>query len=417
MTGLTDFWIFVNFVNAGSLEVSGRYPVLAGAKEKGQEYKLYMKLELIATATFGLEAVVKREIQDLGYKILKSEDGKITYLGDERAIVRSNLWLRSADRVLLKMAEFKAMEFEELFQQTRGIPWEELIPIDGRFTVTGTSVKSKLHSVPACQSIVKKAVVERLREYYFVEQFEETGAEYTIKVTILKDNVTLTVDTSGPGLHKRGYRVHDVAAPIKETLAAAMVQLSFWREGRLLVDPCCGSGTIPIEAAMIGRNIAPGLNRSFASEGWELIDSRVWKEERKQAFSAINYDSELRIFAFDLDGRAIEGAKENAIEAGVDDCIIFKKMPMEKLEAKETGGIIITNPPYGERIGEKKQIESIYRKYSRFFKENPTWSLFLVTTDKQLEEKTLGRPADRRRKLYNGRLEVCYYQFHGKKEQ
>ena len=172
MTGLTDFWIFVNFVNAGSLEVSGRYPVLAGAKEKGQEYKLYMKLELIATATFGLEAVVKREIQDLGYKILKSEDGKITYLGDERAIVRSNLWLRSADRVLLKMAEFKAMEFEELFQQTRGIPWEELIPIDGRFTVTGTSVKSKLHSVPACQSIVKKAVVERLREYYFVEQFE-----------------------------------------------------------------------------------------------------------------------------------------------------------------------------------------------------------------------------------------------------
>ena len=376
-----------------------------------------MKLELIATATFGLEAVVKREIQELGYKILKSEDGKITYLGDERAIVRSNLWLRSADRVLLKMAEFQAVEFEELFQQTRGLPWEELIPIDGKFTVTGTSVKSKLHSVPACQSIVKKAVVERLREYYCVEHFEETGAEYTIKVTILKDHVTLTVDTSGPGLHKRGYRVCDVAAPIKETLAAAMVQLSFWRAERLLIDPCCGSGTIPIEAAMIGRNIAPGLNRSFASEGWELINHAIWKDERKKAFGAINYETNLRIFAFDIDAKAIEAAKENAIEAGVDDCIIFKNMPMQKLEAREPSGIIITNPPYGQRIGEKKQIEQIYHKYNTFFKENPTWSLFMITTDKDAETKTFGRPADRRRKLYNGRLEVCYYQFHGKKER
>ncbi len=375
-----------------------------------------MKLELIATATFGLEAVVKREIQDLGYKIIKSEDGKITYMGDERAIVRSNLWLRSADRVLLKMAEFKAETFEELFQQTKAVPWEELIPPDGKFTVTGTSVKSKLHSVPACQSIVKKAIVERLREYYCIDHFEETGAAYTVKATLLKDNVTLTVDTSGAGLHKRGYRICDVAAPIKETLAAAMVQLSFWREGRLLIDPCCGSGTIPIEAAMIGRNIAPGLNRSFASEEWELIDKALWKEERKKAFGAINYEADLRIFAFDIDEKAIKAAEENAIEAGVDDCVIFKKMPMEKLTAKETGGIIITNPPYGERIGEKKQIESIYRKYRDFFKENPTWSLFLVTTDKTVEDKIMGRPADRRRKLYNGRLEVCYYQFHGKKE-
>ncbi len=375
-----------------------------------------MKLELIATATFGLEAVVKREIQELGYKIIKSEDGKITYLGDERAIVRSNLWLRSADRVLLKMAEFEAVEFEELFQQTRGLAWEELIPMDGKFTVTGTSVKSKLHSVPACQSIVKKAVVERLREYYCVERFEETGAEYTIKVTILKDNVTLTVDTSGKGLHKRGYRVCDVAAPIKETLAAAMVQLSFWRAGRLLIDPCCGSGTIPIEAAMLGRNIAPGLNRSFASEGWELIPKEFWKEERKKAFESVNYDAELKIMAFDVDSKAIEAAKENAIEAGVDDCIIFKRMNMQRMEAREPGGIIITNPPYGERIGEKQQIENIYRKYNEFFRENPTWSLFMITTDKDAEAKTFGRPADRRRKLYNGRLEVCYYQFHGKKE-
>lgn len=374
-----------------------------------------MKLELIATATFGLEAVVKREIQALGYRIIKSEDGKITYMGDERAVVRSNLWLRSADRVLLKMAEFKALEFEELFQQTRGLPWEELIPMDGKFTVTGTSVKSKLHSVPACQSIVKKAVVERLREYYCVEHFEETGAEYTIKVTLLKDNVTLTVDTSGPGLHKRGYRVCDVAAPIKETLAAAMVQLSFWRAGRLLIDPCCGSGTIPIEAAMIGRNIAPGLNRSFAAEGWEMIPPELWKEERRKAFEAVDYEADLRIFAFDVDPRAIAAAQENAIEAGVDDCIVFKRMNMARLEAREPGGIIITNPPYGERIGEAQQIENIYKKYRSFFSENPTWSLFLITTDKELEEKAVGRPADRRRKLYNGRLEVCYYQFHGKK--
>ena len=375
-----------------------------------------MRLELIATATFGLEAVVKREIQNLGYKIIKSEDGKIPYMGDERAIVRSNLWLRSADRVLLKMAEFRACEFEELFQQTKALPWEELIPIDGKFTVTGTSVKSKLHSVPACQSIVKKAIVEKLKEYYCIDRFDETGAAYTVKVTLLKDNVTLTVDTSGAGLHKRGYRVCDVAAPIKETLAAAMVQLSFWREDRLMMDPCCGSGTVPIEAAMIGRNIAPGLNRSFASEGWELIPAEVWKEERKAAYDAINYDTQLRIFAFDIDPKAIEAAKENAIEAGVDDCIVFKCMDMRKIQAHEPRGIIITNPPYGERIGEAKQIAAIYRKYNEFFRENPTWSLFMITTDKEVEQKIMGRPADRRRKLYNGRLEVCYYQFHGAKE-
>ncbi|MEE0742243.1 MAG: class I SAM-dependent RNA methyltransferase [Emergencia sp.] len=374
-----------------------------------------MKLELIATATFGLEAVVKREIQELGYKILKAEDGKITYLGDERAIVRSNLWLRSADRVLLKMAEFKAEIFEELFQQTRALPWEELIPIDGKFTVTGTSVKSKLHSVPACQSIVKKAIVERLGEYYCVDRFAETGAEYTVKVTLLKDNVTLTVDTSGAGLHKRGYRVCDVAAPIKETLAAAMVQLSFWKSGRLLMDPCCGSGTIPIEAAMIGRNIAPGIGRKFAAEGWELIPAETWKDERKKAFDAVDYDADVQIYAFDVDPKAIEAAEENAIEAGVDDCIVFKRMNMNKIEAREPGGIIITNPPYGERIGEAKQIENIYQKYHAFFAENPTWSLFMVTTDKTVEDKIFGRPADRRRKLYNGRLEVCYYQFHGKR--
>lgn len=374
-----------------------------------------MKLELIATATFGLEAVVKREIEALGYKIIRSEDAKITYMGDERAIARSNLWLRSADRVLLKMGEFKALEFEELFQQTKAVAWEDIIPADGKFTVTGTSVKSKLHSVPACQSIVKKAIVERLGSFYCIDRFEETGAEYTVKVTILKDRVTLTIDTSGTGLHKRGYRVCDVAAPIKETLAAAMVQLSFWKAGRLLVDPCCGSGTIPIEAAMIGRNIAPGLNRKFASQEWDIIPPEIWKEERKAAFEAIDYDADIRIEASDISGRAVEAAIENAAEAGVDDCIEFKKMDMARLTAEEEGGIVITNPPYGERIGEKKQIEAIYSAYNEFYRKNPTWSLFMVTTDKEVENKIFGRPADRRRKLYNGRLEVCYYQFHGQK--
>lgn len=374
-----------------------------------------MKLELIATATFGLEAVVKREIEALGYKIIRSEDAKITYMGDERAIARSNLWLRSADRVLLKRGEFKALEFEDLFQQTKAIAWEDIIPADGKFTVTGTSVKSKLHSVPACQSIVKKAIVERLGSFYCIDRFEETGAEYTVKVTILKDRVTLTIDTSGTGLHKRGYRVCDVAAPIKETLAAAMVQLSFWKAGRLLVDPCCGSGTIPIEAAMIGRNIAPGLNRKFASQEWDIIPPEIWKEERKAAFEAIDYDADIRIEASDISGRAVEAAIENAAEAGVDDCVEFKKMDMARLTAEEEGGIVITNPPYGERIGEKKQIEAIYSAYNEFYRKNPTWSLFMVTTDKEVENKIFGRPADRRRKLYNGRLEVCYYQFHGQK--
>ena len=374
-----------------------------------------MKLELIATATFGLEAVVKREIEALGYRIIRSEDAKITYMGDERAIARSNLWLRSADRVLLKMGEFKALEFEDLYQQTKAVAWEDIIPADGKFTVTGTSVKSKLHSVPACQSIVKKAIVERLGSFYCIDRFEETGAEYTVKVTILKDRVTLTIDTSGTGLHKRGYRVCDVAAPIKETLAAAMVQLSFWKAGRLLVDPCCGSGTIPIEAAMIGRNIAPGLNRKFASQEWDIIPPEIWKEERKAAFEAIDYDADIRIEASDISGRAVEAAIENAAEAGVDDCVEFKKMDMARLTAEEEGGIVITNPPYGERIGEKKQIEAIYSAYNEFYRKNPTWSLFMVTTDKEVENKIFGRPADRRRKLYNGRLEVCYYQFHGQK--
>ena len=376
-----------------------------------------MKLELIATATFGLEAVVKREIANLGYKIIKTEDGKVTYMGDERAVARSNLWLRCADRVLLKMGEFNAVDFEELFQQTKGIPWEELIPPDGKFTVTCTTVKSKLHSEPAIQKIVKKAIVERLSGIYGIEQFEETGALYTVKATLLKDRVTLTVDTSGSGLHKRGYRVRDVAAPIKETLAAAMVSLTFWNKDRILVDPCCGSGTVPIEAAMIGRNIAPGLARNFASEEWDAIPANIWKEERRRAYDLIDYDSSLTIYGSDINPRAVAAAKANAEEAGVDDCIEFAVRDVAKLVPPGDNGIIVTNPPYGERIGDRETIDNIYRSLNVFCTENKDWSLFMITTDKDAEEPVMGRKADRRRKLYNGRMEVCYYQFHGEKKK
>ncbi len=374
-----------------------------------------MKIELIATATFGLEAVVRREVESLGYKVIKTEDGKVTYTGDERAIVRSNLWLRAADRVHIKMAEFRAETFEELFQQTKALDWGNIISPDGEFTVTGTSVKSKLHSVPACQSICKKAVAEKLGEFYGVETLPETGGKYTIKITILKDNVTVTIDTSGTGLHKRGYRVANVPAPIKETLAAALIQLSYWNSDRLLVDPCCGSATIPIEAAMIGRNIAPGLSRKFASEEWEFISEQIWKDERKTARSLINYDKKLQIYAFDKDKKAIHAAKQNALEAGVEDDLVIKVMDVSHLKAAQESGIIITNPPYGQRIGEQEEIDRIFKFYNRFFKNNPTWSLFVITTDKKAESKIFSRKADRRRKLYNGRLEACYYQFHGKK--
>ena len=374
-----------------------------------------MKLEIIATAAFGLEAVVKREVQALGYKILQSEDGKITFLGDERSVVRANLWLRTADRVQIKMGEFLALEFEDLFQQVKAIHWEEWIPVDGNFVINGSSVKSKLSSVPACQSVAEKAVVERLRETYGPIHFSKEGANFDIKITLLKNRVTVTLDTTGEGLHKRGYRQHSVEAPIRETLASAMIQLSFWNKDRILIDPCCGSGTIPIEAAMIGRNIAPGLGRSFAAEEWDAIPKKIWKEERLSAYKAIDNDCELKIFGSDINPKAVEAARENAEDAGVDDCINFRIADVSEISADGKRGVIITNPPYGERIGDRQGIDKIYKTYNSFFSSNPTWSLFVVTADKTIEKKAMGRSADRRRKMYNGRLEVCYYQFHGVK--
>lgn len=374
-----------------------------------------MKLELIATATFGLEAVVRREIEALGYKVLATEDGRVTFLGDERALVRANLWLRTADRVYVKMGEFKARTFEELFQQTAAIEWESIIPIDGKFPIVGTSVKCELHSVPACQSIVNKAVAKRLGEFYMKQHLPETGAEYRIRFAALKDRFTMMIDASGIGLHKRGYRVADVAAPMKETLAAALVSLSYFRADKPLADVTCGSGTIPIEAAMIARNIAPGLGRDFACAHWDIIPEEMWKEERKAAYEAADYDTELNIKAYDIDRKAIEAAKANAEEAGVAEDIQFYRMDMAKFEPDGEFGCIISNPPYGERIGEREAIEKIYVKLAETLKNNPTWSLFMITPDKEVEDKFFMRKADRRRKLYNGRIETQFYQFHGEK--
>ena len=393
-----------------------------------------MKRTLIATATFGLEAVVRREIEALGYSVLRTEDGKVTYEADERGIVRSNLWLRCADRVLLKVDEFEARDFEELFQRVRGIAWEEIIPVDGRFTVLCSTVKSKLSSEPACQRTVKKAIALRLQEFYVLDKMPENGAEYTVKLTLLKDRATLTIDTSGEGLHKRGYRVSDVQAPIKETLAAALIQLSFWKPGRVLLDPCCGSGTLPIEAAMMAAGIPPGLHRNFASEGWEIIDGSLWDEERKAAQNAIarkkmpgsdNEDigaDKPNIIACDIDPRAIEAARANAEKAGVTELIDFRQISVEDLIKSKNfryvreidGVVVVTNLPYGQRIGEKEGIQSIYETLRAMTEDNPTWNIFAITSDRDLE-KQMGRRADRRRKLYNGNIETTYYQFHGEK--
>lgn len=370
------------------------------------------KINLIATTTFGLEAVVKRELISLGFDDIKASDGKVEFTGDESTIVKANMWLRCAGRVWIKMGEFKAVTFDELFEKTKALPWGDWIPVDGKFTVVGKSVKSTLFSVSDCQAIVKKAVVEKLKQKYKVDWFDETGAEYKIQVAILKDMVTLTIDTSGSSLHKRGYRADAMTAPLKESLAAAMVQLSYWRKDRILLDPFCGSGTIPIEAALIGRNIAPGLNRKFASEEWERIDPALWKQARIDAYKAIDYDTELQIYGSDIDPEAIEVAKENAIKAGVDDCITFEVKPCEETKLMGDYGVLITNPPYGERLGELKEVENLYRALGRIMAENTTWSTYLITSMEYFE-KLFGRKADAKRKLFNGRIKTDYYQFYG----
>lgn len=371
-----------------------------------------MDFTLIATSTFGLESVVASELKELGYDDLKVENGRVTFEGDEMDIVTCNLWLRTADRILIKMAEFKAETFEELFQGTLAVDWGSLMPQDAYMHVTGKSVKSQLHSVPDCQSIVKKAVVEAMRKKYNLERFTEYGAEYKIEVGILKDIVTLTVDTSGEGLHKRGYRENSGGAPIKETLAAALVLLSKWEPSRILADPLCGSGTIAIEAALIAKNIAPGLNRRFVSEEWDIIPKDLWSDLRKHAKNSIN-DKEFLILASDIDGWVIKTAMANAKKAGVAKYIAFQKLPMQKFSSQKKCGVIITNPPYGERLGEVEEVQELYKDMGKVFSRLENWSYFVITAHEGFE-KYFGRKSDKNRKLYNGKLKCYYYQYFSK---
>jgi putative N6-adenine-specific DNA methylase len=369
-------------------------------------------VELIATAPMGLEAVVAREVKDLGYNEVTVENGRVCITTGLEAIPRLNLWLRSADRVLVKMGEFKATSFEELFQGTKKLPWTDWLPKDAEFPVNGRSQKSQLSSVPACQSIVKKAIVEKMKSKYKTDWFPETGSKYVIEVSLLKDVVTLTLDTSGDGLHKRGYRKLTGQAPIKETLAAALVLLSRWLPHRPFLDPVCGSGTIPIEAALIGRNIAPGLKREFAAQNWGCIPQRAWDLARQEAKDLIRRDQKLEIFASDIDPEAISLAGYHVRKAGVADGIKLKIQAVKDINLSKTYGVLIANPPYGERLGELKQVERLYQELGQLSRRMDTWSFFIITSHPQFESH-FGRKADKNRKLYNGRIQSRYYQYLG----
>lgn len=369
-------------------------------------------IELIATATFGLEAIVKRELIALGYSDLKVENGKVAFKGEERDIPRVNYWLRTADRVLVKMGEFKALTFDELFEKTKALPWDEWIPEDANFVVDGKSISSKLYSISDSQRIVEKAVVEKLKTKYDTDWFEKTGAKYTIQVSLLKDIATLTIDTSGEGLHKRGYRSRQGDAPIKETLAAAMVLLSYWNKERVLFDPFCGSGTIPIEAAMIGRNMAPGLDRKFASEDWPRVKSEYWREAKQEAYKAMDTTSKLHILGCDIDKNAILRARDNAANFGLEEDIAFFIKDFKEAELNNEYGVVVTNPPYGDRLGELDEVRALYEELGVKFKDLDTWSLYVITSDEEFE-KYYGKKSDRKRKLYNGKIKVEYYQYYG----
>jgi len=370
------------------------------------------ELELIATAAFGVEAVTAKELSNLGYREQKIENGRVIFKGDEAAVCRTNIWLRTAERVLVKMGQFEARTFEELFQQTKALPWADWLPEKANFPVEGKSIKSKLFSVPDCQAIVKKAIVEKMKEKYKVQWFEETGPRYTIEVALLKDMVTLTLDTSGAGLHKRGYRKLVGKAPLKETLASAMLNLSRWEPGRPLIDPFCGSGTIPIEAALLGLNIAPGLKREFAAQKWSLIPAALWKQARSEAMDLMRTDRELDLAGFDIDEDALGLARHHAREAGVENHIHFQRRPLLELQSKKRFGYIICNPPYGERLDDMPVVERLYREMGRVFKKLDSWSFFVLTNHSRFET-LFGRKSDKNRKVYNGRIQCHYYQFFG----
>ncbi len=373
-------------------------------------------MQLIATCAFGLESVLSNEIKKLGYTIIKTENGKITFEGDFTAIARCNLWLRTADRVLIRVGEFEARSFEQLFEQTRSMNWEHLLPEDACFPVDGKSVRSQLFSVSDCQAIVKKAIVEKMKSKYPVKWFQETGALYRIQVSLLNDMATLTIDTSGAGLHKRGYRQLSAEAPLKETLAAALISISRWKPDRPLIDPFCGSGTIPVEAALIGRNIAPGLQRNFTAETWPGFPKNIWHSAREEAHNLIIPNQPLGIFGFDIDGSVLNMARYHAKLTGLGNSIYFQQQEFNKLRSKYKYGYLITNPPYGERLGDQDEIKALYAEMPEVFSRLDTWSFYILSAFPYVE-KIIGRPANRRRKLYNGRLLCQYYQYFGPKPE
>ncbi|QUW22147.1 class I SAM-dependent RNA methyltransferase [Sporosarcina sp. Marseille-Q4063] len=373
------------------------------------------EFKLVATSAMGLESLVADEVKALGYET-RTENGKIFFSGDTTAIARANMWLRVADRVRIIAGEFHAKTFDDLFERTKAIPWEMYLPVDAAFPVAGKSVKSTLFSVPDCQAIVKKAIVERLNLAYKRNGFlPESGPLFKLEVSILKDKVTLTIDSSGTGLHRRGYRIGQGDAPIKETLAAALVKLTRWSPERPFIDPLCGSGTLPIEAAMIGQNIAPGTNREFLSEQWPWIEDAVWDRVREEAEDLAKYDQQLAISGSDSDPRMVRIAEENAAEAGFVDLINWEVKDLRDIEIQGINGVMVGNPPYGERIGELEEAEEITRILGDVMKNHPSWSVYMISPLENFES-LYGRKATRKRKLFNGFIRTDYYQYWGKRQ-
>ena len=372
------------------------------------------KYEYILPCHFGLEAVLKREITDLGYEITNVDNGKVSFIGDINACARANMFLRTTERVLIKVAAFKAETFDELFENTKAIPWEEFIPKDGRFWVTkANSVNSKLFSPSDIQSIMKKAIVERMKSKYKTDWFEESGSSYPLRVTIMKDEVIVSLDTSGESLHRRGYRKLASKAPITETLAAALIMLTPWNKDRILVDPFCGSGTIPIEAALIGARIAPGIQRSFLAETWSnLLSDDIWRKVREEANSLRLSDALMNIQGYDIDGEIIKAARQNARVAGVDHLVHFQQKELSTLSSNKKYGFIITNPPYGERIEEQKNLPGLYKEIGKVFGALDSWSYYIISGYDDAE-KYIGRKANKNRKIYNGMMKTYFYQYMG----
>lgn len=373
-----------------------------------------MKYEFMAPCHFGLESVLKREIVDLGYDITKVDNGRVFFKGDADAICRSNIFLRTTERILLTVGSFKARTFDELFERTKALPWEQFIPKNAKFWVTkATSVNSKLFSPSDIQSIMKKAIVERLKEVYKVSWFPEDGNEYPIRVTIMKDIVSVGLDTTGESLHRRGYRKYTSKAPITETLAAALIMLTPWNKDRILIDPFCGSGTFPIEAALIGCNIAPGMNRSFMAENWtNIVDKKSWYKAIEEAHDMIIKPTGMDIQGYDIDGDVVKAAMENAKLAEVEEYIHFQQRPVSQLSHRKKYGFIITNPPYGERLEEKEDLPKIYTDMGEAFNRLDSWSYFIIISYEDIE-KYMGKKANKNRKIYNGMLKTYFYQFMG----